>query len=516
MKYLKIQVLGLSLFVIFALASCIDDKGNYDYLPKEEVLPGSISGLEDSYSVLFGDVVHFEVSVKGAENKNNIQYMWYIYSVPNSRSRDTLGYGLSLDWHVEQSTGSYCLWFEARDTITDISINASADISVGTPLTDAWLIVESTNGMTDVDAITADGELMEDLITGSTGNRLQGNALKVVYCQKHSNEIENADGTVDVENFKAFYVLSEKEIQVFNAENMELLKKTEDCFYETPATIHPENCYVDGQNVCLINAGHYYYFSGMSANVGKFPNASLGLNGAEYNLHNEAISAAQQYLLWDKMSQSFLWASTSDAALYAFDDAPKDGGGYGSPTAMDANLLRLLYRSSVYDKATYRSTYKAYAIMQENDGTHRLADLAFTRDATYPLSAYDEVPADCQLLSADVIVAHKTAGAMYFAVDDQVWMHEVSSRQSAAEREFKVADFNGEEVTYLRHVNRSSSNLDHLVVLTYDGANWKMYALPFIGGGAEIDASGDLNNYLIGTGQGRATYCTRLIGNYEY
>ena len=43
-----------------------------------------------------------------------------------------------------------------------------------------------------------------------------------------------------------------------------------------------------------------------------------------------------------------------------------------------------------------------------------------------------------------------------------------------------------------------------------------MYALPFIGGGAEIDASGDLDSYLIGTGKGRATYCTRLIGNYEY
>ena len=516
MRPTKIRILGLSLSVLLALASCIDDKGNYDYLSEKEVLPGTISGLKESYSVLFGDVVHFEVNVKGAENKDNIRYMWYIYSVPNSRSRDTLGYGLSLDWHVEQSTGSYCLWFEARDTITDVCINTKADISVGTPLSDAWLIVETTNGMTDLDAITADGELMEDLVTGSTGNRLQGNAVKVVYCQQHSNEIENADGTVDVEKFKALYVLSENEIQVFNAENMELLKKTEDCFYETPATIHPENCYVDSRNVCLINAGHYYYLGGMSANVGKFPNASFGLGGAEYDLHNEAINASQQYMLWDNLSHSFLWASASDAELYAFEDAPEDGGGYGSPTAMNADLLRLLYKGRIYNWDIYNYTYYAYAIMQETDGTHRLASLAFTRDATYPLNAYDILPKDCQLLSADIIVAHQTAGAMYFAVGSQVWMHEVSNRQTVAEREYLVADFNEEEVTYLRHVNNSTYNLDHLIVLTYDKKNWKMYALPFIGGGAEIDASDDLDSYLIGTGKGRATYCTRLIGNYEY
>ena len=128
----------------------------------------------------------------------------------------------------------------------------------------------------------------------------------------------------------------------------------------------------------------------------------------------------------------------------------------------------------------------------------------------------DKLPEDCQLLSADIIIAHQTAGAMYFAVGDQVWMHEVSSRQTAAEREYQVADFNGEEITYLRHVNRTQSDLDHLIVFTYDGENWKMYALPFIGGGAEIDASGNLDNYLVGTGKGRVNYCTRLIGNYEY
>ena len=367
MRYTKIRILGLNLLVLLALASCIDDKGNYDYLPEEEVLPGSISGLEENYDVLFGETVHFEAKVEGAENRENIRYMWYLYAYPNERTRDTLGYGLSLDWHVEQSTGTYYLWFEARDTITDVCVNKRADITIGTPLSDAWLIVETTDGMTDLDAITSGGELMEDLVTGSTGTRLQGNAIKVVYCQQHSNEIENADGTVDVEKYKVFYLLSENEIQIFNAENMELLKKTEDCFYETPETVHPENCFVNTRDVCLINAGQYYYFSGMSANVGKFPNAVFGVDGAEYHLHHEVISAGQQYLLWDKISQSFLWANMSDA-LYTFDDAPEEGGGYGSPTEMNANLLHLLYRSSVYNWDTYSSTYNAYAIDYDGDG----------------------------------------------------------------------------------------------------------------------------------------------------
>ena len=249
MKYTKIRFLGLNLLAIFALTNCIDDKGNYDYLPKEEVLPGSISGLEEHYDVLFGETVHLEAKVEGAENKENIRYMWYLYAYPNERTRDTLGYGLSLDWHVEQSTGTYYLWFEARDTITDVCVNKRADITIGTPLSDAWLIVETTDGMTDLDAITSEGELMEDLVTSPTGERLQGNGVKVVYCQRHAHEVENADGTVEVENYKVFYLLSENEVQIFNAENMELLKRTEDCFYEMPETVHPENCFVANRDV---------------------------------------------------------------------------------------------------------------------------------------------------------------------------------------------------------------------------------------------------------------------------
>ena len=62
----------------------------------------------------------------------------------------------------------------------------------------------------------------------------------------------------------------------------------------------------------------------------------------------------------------------------------------------------------------------------------------------------------------------------------------------------------------------ASLNLDHLLVITFKDGNWKMYALPFIGGGSEINTDVDVEDYLIGKGKGRATYCMRLFNNNEF
>lgn len=510
---------GILLALVLGVAGCINDKGNYDYLSEEDVIPGMISGLEESFTVQFGTTEKLEVKVEGVEGKDNLRYMWYIYKIPNNSPRDTLGYGTSIDWYVDSESGSYHLWFEVRDTLTDVCVNQMAKVTVETALSNAWLIVESENGNTDVDAIAEDGVVMEDVITQATGGRLKGDGVKIVYTNEHSCEVENPDGSTDIKKVKAFYVLSKEEIKVFNAENMEILKNTEDCFYETPQVIDIANCSCKTFDVYLINDGKYYSLSGSSSNVGKFSFAKTGPSDASYSLHVDNLYAGYNAtMVFDQLSRSFLWASSS-AALSTFSEATAGNVDFGSLSNMDVDLCHLLPRSSIYDWNTYTSSYTAYAIMKNDAGRSFLMDIAYAGKSTYPVKDYKELPKGCRLGNADVAVAHKTAAAIYFVDGSDLWVHEVNGKMTVGERERLLLPFDGEEVVYLRHTKSaitSTFSMDALVVLTNSGESWKLYAFPFIGGGSEIDTDVDLDNCLIASGKGRAMYCMRLNNGVEY
>ncbi len=515
MKY-KIFIQWAVALMIGALAfGCIDDQGNYDYITAHQVLPVGISGLQESYSLQFGKTEHLAVTVEGDQNCKNLRYMWYMYKKPNWAERDTLGYGKTLDYYVDCESGNYQLWFEVRDTVKDVYVSQMAEVAVETQLSNAWLVMKSENGMTDMDAVTADGSVMENLVSQSLDKRLEGEAVKVAYVQQHSNEVKNPDGTTTVENYKAFYILSEKEMLVFNAENMELLKQSEDCFYEAPAKFDFMDCIANGRNMNLINAGKYHTLSGNSANVGKFSYSKAGPSNAAYQLHKENLFAGNYTMVWDCLTQSFLWAG-SDSELAHFSAADAGTPDFGSLTGMEVRLKHFLRAGKTYDWNIYNYIYAGYAIMTDDQGTDYLLSMAYAGKNKYPVKDYKAIPDGCQLGDAEVLCAHLTASSVYFAVHDAVWVHDINQSQVANERERKLLPFKGEEITYLRHVSMANLNLDHLLVITFKDGNWKMYALPFIGGGSEINTGVDVEDYLIGKGKGRAAYCMRLFNNYEF
>lgn len=507
------------ILVMGLLVSCIDDRGNYDYLPEKELLPTAILGLEENYSFRFGETRHLEVQVEGDQELKNLRYMWYIYKVPNISERDTLGYGKSLDYYVSQESGKYHLWFEVRDTVRDICINQMADLAVESVLSSAWLMMKSEHGGTDMDALLSDGSVVENVVHRSIGTSLQGDAVKVVYNSEHSHEVENADGTVEVVKQKVFYVMSDREIKVFNAENMHLVKSTTDCFYEAPGRIKVGNCASNGRDMYLINDGKYHGFNGMTANVGKFSYAKPGPDDVDYDLHADCMRAGQYLMVFDRLSRSFMWAYYANTELAYFNDPVSGTPDFGSLRNMDVQLKHLMFRSSVYDWNTYSSSYLGYAVMDDEQGKYYLADLSYTKGGVYPVKDYKALPAGCQLGSAEVAVAHKKASAIFFAQGDELWVHEVNDSQDAGQRERRLTTFSGEEITYLRHVQTavtSSVKLDLMVVVTHSGGKWKLYGFPFIGGGSEFDATVDKDSVLMGQGSGRVAYCLRMSDNYEY
>lgn len=226
-KYIEIACL----LAIAFIAGCIDDRGNYDYVPANEVFPVKISRLDTSFDCMVGDVIRAMPTVKGGEGEQDLKYTWYVYQRGVAFSaEDTIAHTKDLEWLVDRDVNTYNLLFEVRDTLRDLFVRKTLKLTVGTAYSTGWFVLEDDGMNTDMDLV-AGGKTTEDLMMTFGNGRMEGKALKMDYKARHPQEVENSDGTVTKAYKKAFTVISAKDMRVYDAQNMSVLKYRNDCFY---------------------------------------------------------------------------------------------------------------------------------------------------------------------------------------------------------------------------------------------------------------------------------------------
>ena len=509
MKKLRNIIIGFISLVLFVLTACIDDRGNYDYMPVDEVVPAKISGLEENYDFLFGSTYQLNATVEGLEDENKYQFMWYIYKYPNNSERDTLGYGKELDLHVTQETGNYFLYFEVRDKQTDVFVNWKMDVSITTELSQGWFIVKDKNGETDVDFVNKDNCLMSDILKTNINTTLSGEGVSIFYHSKHSHDVENEDGTVTkLTNQKVFYILSTNDMKVVNAENLQLYKNYEDCFYEAPAVRSPEYIMGGTSQVNLINNGKVHMYGAMSTNSGKFSYSKVGM----YDLAPYCVDiSSNRYVVFDKVTRSLCTVDNNESGLVQF-SAPAPGTpDFGNTENMDADLKTLLFWKKEYIPNPYAFYYYLYALMKDDSGKNYIATLKCDK-TTYPLTGYDEIPAGCLIGDGEAFVCHASSPCIYFGIDNVLYMHEVGPSKDPAVREHKLHTFSSDETIAMMRLSSAGATGNHLVVLTNSSSGWKLYVFPMIAGSADVDFS---NLVPLASGEGTGRYCTYLKNGYE-
>ena len=106
------------------LASCIDDKGNYTYIPSEDMLPISISvpeiGEDDDFiRAVKGEELHLTANVSGLDGSDKYSFLWYAF--PNNTNATTderieLARSQNLDLpSVMLRAGEWLLCFKVTD-----------------------------------------------------------------------------------------------------------------------------------------------------------------------------------------------------------------------------------------------------------------------------------------------------------------------------------------------------------------------------------------------------------------
>ena len=100
----------LTLFLPFLMASCYEDKGNYDYYPINDV---KISGIEKSYNINRWETLNITVSLENSLKKDaQMEYAWYLDGNKVADTKD-------LSYVISEKAKKYAARFEVTDTKND-------------------------------------------------------------------------------------------------------------------------------------------------------------------------------------------------------------------------------------------------------------------------------------------------------------------------------------------------------------------------------------------------------------
>lgn len=498
--------------VLVLAVSCIDDKGHYDYIPIDELHPVSIEidGIEDGLVFIANQTVRITPNITGLGNESDYEFVWYLFEYPNMGYRDTIGTSRNLEYTVKKPLGTYRLIYQVKPKDHDSYVDMQCTVSIQSMYSKGWFVVEDDGSTTDVDMITPDGILYENIVSSATGQRVPGQASDFNYCSNWSYTTEDSEGTLTTySGLKVFYVSTKEDIHVLDAEIMVRYQTFEEIFYDLPARRDIQSLIIDNTDIYLVNDGKMYYLGAGGKSPGLFMGPCYGLGYDDYSLHSDIVYDYNALHCFDRTKNSFVYFRGWDIKFGNY-MPPQATDFDGVVTDMNVSMVKQVLQKQEYIGApVYGYVNHAYAIM-ESGGNHYIYKMGFafgSGTAAFPLSDVIELPVDCKVQYADVMCSTENGNVIYFADDNKLIMHEV--KQAPDEPGFvpdpSFWEFDrytfpaGETVAYLEHIKPYGTAWDHLIALTNSASGWKIYAIPFRDGSFEIDPEGV---EVIGSGNG--------------
>lgn len=488
MKTLFYTLMAGSLLLL-SFTACSNDKGNYDYLSENELIPVEISAI-DSVSVKANSLLSITPTVKN-DNKLHYKYTWYTIAKVWPYKRDTLSTQHDLSFNCNLSAGEYILYYQVKDSLKNIYKYVSTPLTVtATDINSGWYVMKEENGMTDVDYFPMNnGAVRPNLLVNAVGiSPLIGSPVGIVYGSScYNQELTNSDGSVTMlYNQSIIHIVSTKDMITLNASDMSVFKKLSDEFYETPSNINFQTIAIDPmQTQSLINNGQMHdLLSG--AGVGKFSYQKSG----NFKFFPKVISGKYDNYVYDQNSSSMY-----DSMFGTFFQCARLSG---STIFADSSFVMLNFMPRVEN--TYMSS--AYAVFRGGlKNKYYVSSIGLYSNYLYPDPTFSEIPSTCGLLSADVMAAPRSASVIYFAKDNVLRLFKVAY---TSEETLKTFD-SGEKITFIKNI--SGTNLDgttcnDLVVITNSSGGYKVYRFPLVGSAGEIDASSSA----VMTGTGAANF----------
>lgn len=397
-------------------------------------------------------------------------------------SKKILGTSPKLNAKISLDAGSYYLNFKVIDFKKDVYKRQQIDLTVvSSSLGPGWYVLKDINDSTDFDYISNNGVMYNDILAGGN-KKLPGKAICMTYQSGgYYQTIQDTSGVITLANQKVFHILSTRDIFTINANTLALFKTFKDEFYST-STCNPQSIFFSSMlnDLYLINNNLLYSIYGMSANIGKFGAAKVGI----YSLYKNMVPYDfGDILVFDMKSHSFYSASSSGTSLDKISDF-KDSSDSIIPLS-NMNYTMLNMNSS---PSGNNGGQQGYALLKSLDSeTYRIAHITY--NGSQIINSFNAIPPDSKIINADVIAVPGTGNFVYFAVGSQIYYY--MNAPSLDKKEVLLTTLSSNEhVTDMKHIH--SANFNYLAVLSTSNQHWKLYLFPIESvGNPEITAKPD-------------------------
>lgn len=157
------KIIALFLILMLSIGACVKDNSNEKFNVLNEI---TIEGLETSYSPLIGDRLTITPIVK-ATRKNDLSYVWYLYSQMSNGKRDTLSTQESLDCVIGGSNAKpgidYTLVYRVIDNQTGIFAYKHMKFTATSVYSKGALILCENESQVELAMMLPDGTVLGNL-----------------------------------------------------------------------------------------------------------------------------------------------------------------------------------------------------------------------------------------------------------------------------------------------------------------------------------------------------------------
>ena len=480
MKFLYIL---LTVTFAFFMASCYEDKGNYDYHDIVEVDSLIIPGTENNTQLKPNtfDTLRLSPRVVLKNGEDGYSTTWLLYY--QATFLDTIGKENNLEWIVDRpATTGYSILVGVKMNTTGVTFWEKISMAITSKTNEGWYVLKTIDGGTDIDFFSSDSTLTgKDILYKAYGKRLEGEARVLAYFNAYYdwNQAFNYDGNRTIQSKQTrMFLASEKEVVVYNTQTAWVTRwGLDQIVYSVPSVSNVQRVFRNGLSggAYMVNAGKVYLLmlnSGSDGFFGTYLSSPDGLDKPyELSEYTVGYSTVDATLYFDKTSSSFWWGkSATSKNMVHFSEGE---------VALKNMPYSLLYMGTrLYNVGTTTPTTSGYALLKhKTNGTYKMLEIDNLAKDTYPVKQDIDVPASSELVKATLRAQHQSLNAMFYIHENSLKSHNFyNNEETAVEHSGESITFpSDEKVVFLQPDRQGNGGTNLLFVGTTKGSAYKVY-----------------------------------------
>lgn len=446
---MRISTILYSAAIVFAMAACFEDKGNYDY-HAVDIAEIDTTGFQLTYTIgQFNDlVIDPRIQYEGDAANLSFEWLMYVKSYSSSAPASTvIATTEILDRTMAEAPDDYVLELVVTDEDTGIKTNMTFTLTIEASVETGWLVLHTDGTQSDVDFIVT----MNAVPTASSEKWLQN-----VYATANGAPVQGAGKFVtQVLNTSVYvnYINIGTDEALVRASGDDLFKVNDqtDIFIREGIQVTPQACEHHGYFESLIADGNLYMVNyALSAvlstgTIGYYAPVAYDYELAPYipdlssSANNYATSYYQAIALYDVENHFFVQVPYTFASFTVNSFVPQTSGPF------DVNDIgkELLYMERAYQDYTY-------AFFKDLDGDGRwlyVADFYNYDAGTVAQAAYEmtDLPA---IDEAKFYQCGDLGYVLYYATDQAIYLFDYYGAGTAS---IAFDGFSGdEEITSMK------------------------------------------------------------------